>query len=92
MSVCREYIPTSTFVGDPKHIVEVVKFEELQLDFWISERETEHEMMKRRLLKVEASGHAVRRGTYAMINEQRKRIEELEARLSHIERGLCYGK
>jgi hypothetical protein len=33
----------------------------------------------------------VRRGTYASINEARKRIVELESRLEILERNICHG-
>lgn len=77
---------------DPK-IVKVDKsFSHLQYDFFLTEAESELEMLQKKVAKIEFSAHAVRRGTYALINEQRKRIEELESRLQHIERGICYGK
>jgi hypothetical protein len=75
---------------DQSHIKHIKH--EVQYDFWLESKQSEVEMLRKELAKVSASGHAVRRGTYAMINEQRKKIEELENRLIHIERGLCYGK
>lgn len=76
---------------DPK-IVKKVKKEDFQYDFFQTIEETEMEMLQKKVAKIDYSCNAVRRGTYAMINEQRKRIEELESRLNHIERGICYGK
>lgn len=61
--------------------------------------ETPHEaFMRERLERVEKiafkskeSGDRVRRGTYASINELRKSVEDVSARLEHIERAICRG-
>ena len=61
--------------------------------------ETPHEsLMRQRLEKVEAmalkskeSGDRVRKGTYASINELRKQVVDLSARLEFIERAICRG-
>lgn len=62
---------------------------EVQYDFFKEIQESEIEMLRKELAKVSASAHAVRRGTYAMINEQRKKIDDLENRLAIIERNIC---
>ena len=96
MSACKNYeiedlsLQKRFFATvDPSHIKHIKH--EVQYDFWKEIEESEVEMLRKELAKVSASGHAVRRGTYALINEQRKKIDELTERLSHIERGLCYG-
>lgn len=76
---------------DPK-IVKKVKKEDFQYDLFQTIEETEMEILQKKVDKINYSCHAVRRGTYALINEQRKLIEEMMSRLEHIERGLCYGK
>lgn len=75
---------------DQSHIKHITY--EVQYDFFKEIEESEIEMLRKELAKVSASGHAVRRGLYATLNEQRKKIDELEERLTHIERGFCYGK
>jgi Tfp pilus assembly protein PilO len=63
---------------------------EVQYDFFLEPEQSEVEMLRKELSKVAASGHSVRKGTYAMINEQRKRIEDLEERLAILERHICH--
>lgn len=92
MTVCEDYTFQKQFFAavDQSKIQKL--HHEVQYDFFLEPEESEIEMLRKDLAIVKASGHAVRRGTYAMINEQKKQITELEERLKHIERGLCYGK
>ena len=92
MTICEDYTLQKHFFStlDQSKIQKL--HHEVQYDFFLEPEESEIEMLRKDLAIVKASGHAVRRGTYAMINEQKKQIAELEERLKHIERGLCYGK
>jgi len=94
MSACKVEslnLQRAFFATVDQSLIKHIKHE-VQYDFWKEPVDSEVEMLRKELAKVSASGHAVRRGTYALINEQRKKIDELTERLTYIERGLCYGK
>jgi hypothetical protein len=72
----------------------------IQLDFW---EETEISILKSRMDKCEASGHKVRKGTYAEIgaikkesHEEiamlKKQISELKENVDLLIRNICNGK
>lgn len=92
MTACETYeIQENFFKTVDQSLIKRVPHD-LQYDFFLTEGESEVEMLRKELAVVRASGHAVRRGTYAMINQQRKQIDELEERLKIIERNICNGK
>jgi hypothetical protein len=62
----------------------------LQYDFFKT-KPTEVEVCKLEIEAVKVSGDKVRRGTYANINELKKRCYELESRLECIEKIICSG-
>lgn len=102
MSACKNYevedlsFQKRFFATVDQSLIKHIKHE-VQYDFWKEIEESEVEMLRKELAKVSASGHAVRRGTFALINEQRNMIneqknviEDLKNRLSIIERHICH--
>ena len=63
----------------------------IQLDFFKSDSECEIDALRLEMRAVKISTDKVRKSLYARNNELTKRMLELEDRLNHIERGLCYG-
>lgn len=58
----------------------------VQLDFF---EQSEISVLKDRMDKCEASGHKVRKGTYAEIGAIKKLLNDLSLRLEIIERNIC---
>lgn len=52
---------------------------------------TEIEILRMEFESLNVSHHKVRRGTYCELNKEKKRINELEERLSILERYICKG-
>lgn len=61
----------------------------VQLDFW---EETEISILKAKVEKVEDSSNKVRKSLFAKNGELTKKINELEERLTLLERNICHGK
>jgi len=64
----------------------------IQLDLFKSLEQCEIDHLRLEMIAVKQSSDKVRRGLFAKNGELTKRILELEDRIQHIERGLCYGK
>ena len=79
------------FASLDQSTIKVVKHE-LQLDFFRTESEIEVDRLIRMTEEIRDSTGKVRRALFARNSELQKRVLELEERLSHIEKGLCYGK
>lgn len=92
MTACEDYTLQKGFFATVDQSKIQKLHHEVQYDFFLEPQESEIEMMRKDIATVKASGHAVRRGTYAMINEQKKQITELEERLKILERNICHGK
>jgi hypothetical protein len=60
----------------------------IQLDFF---KETEMSILEARMDKCEKSSNNVRKSLFAKNSELTKKINELEERLSIIERNICHG-
>jgi hypothetical protein len=60
----------------------------VQLDFF---EETDLSIVKARMDKVEDSANKVRKSLFAKNGELTKKINELEERLSLLERNICHG-
>jgi capsule polysaccharide export protein KpsE/RkpR len=63
----------------------------IQLDFTKTEEECEIECLRKELDFTYKRLEAVRKGTYARLNDQAKEIEELKIRQNIIERNICIG-
>ena len=61
----------------------------IQLDFLKTPQQCFEERIASDLDKVRKSGDAVRKGTYARLNEQKKEIDDLKNRLEILERFIC---
>lgn len=61
----------------------------VQLDFFESD---ETSILKARMEKCEESANKVRKSLFAKNGELNKKINELEERLSILERNICHGK
>jgi hypothetical protein len=61
----------------------------IQLDFLKTPAQCFEEKIVSDLEKVRKSGDAVRKGTYARLNEQKKEIDDLKSRLVILERFIC---
>ena len=72
-------------------LVNIVKHN-VQLDFWHTIEETQVDKLIRIVDEIRLSSNKVRTGLYAENVALKKRVTELEERLSHIEKGFCYGK
>lgn len=64
----------------------------LQLDFFKTVEECEVDDLRKQLDETHRSLTAVRRGTYARLNEISKENVELKARLVILERHICTGE
>ncbi|MHB1059980.1 MAG: hypothetical protein ACYC0F_19125 [Rhodanobacter sp.] len=62
---------------------------QIQLDFFRSSEESELIALRDELRKTKESLDKVRKGTYARLNEQGKKVCDLEVRMNIIERGIC---
>ncbi len=62
-----------------------------QLDFWRGEEDCKFDALKARFEKVEASTEKVRKGMFARLGEQGKRLVDLENRMVILERNICRG-
>ena len=63
----------------------------VQYNIFETREESEERALLEHVKKLEDSLGKVRRGTYARIGDQNKRILELESRLEILERNICYG-
>lgn len=63
----------------------------IQLDLFKLPIESEMDALRMEMASVRASTEKVRRAIFARNGELTKRMLDLESRLEHIERGLCYG-
>lgn len=63
----------------------------IQLDFFKTDEELIIEDIQNRVEAIKISSDKVRRGTYARLNEQGKKVLELEERLCIIEKYICKG-
>ncbi len=66
-----------------------MKTECYQLDFFLSEEESEIESLRKRIEAIGASSTKVRKGTYSRIGELTKVCLDLQERLALIERNIC---
>lgn len=64
----------------------------IQLDLFKSDSECEIDALRIEMKAIKQSTEKVRKALFARNGELTKRILELEDRIQHIERGLCYGK
>jgi hypothetical protein len=74
---------------DPKIITR--RKHELQFDFFLSEKESEIDRLIRMTEEIKDSTGKVRRKLFSENSQLKKRVLELEERLSIIEKGLCHG-
>lgn len=64
---------------------------EVQYNIFESREQSEKRALLEHIAQIEESLGKVRRGTYARIGEQTKRILELESRMEVIEHNICRG-
>ena len=62
-----------------------------QLDFWRGDEECKFDALQARIDKVEGSTEKVRKGMFARLGEQGKRLLDLESRMLILERNICRG-
>ena len=64
----------------------------IQLDLFKTFEQSQIDSLRLEMHTVKQSSEKVRKGLYARNGELTKRMLELEDRLNHIERGLCYAE
>ncbi len=67
----------------------IQKIESYQLDFFLSEEESEIQGLRKQIEAIGASSTKVRKGCYAKIGELTKEVRDLSERLAIIERNIC---
>lgn len=68
------------------------KMECYQLDFWLTPEESEIRSLKEEIKAVKTSCDKVRKKLFAENGKLVKKTDELESRLSIIERNICHTK
>jgi len=92
MSACKidDYqMQKKYFAGLEQNSIKIIKHE-LQFDFFMTENESEVDRLMRITEEIRDSTGKVRRKLFAENSLLKKKMIDLEARLEHIERGLCY--
>lgn len=62
---------------------------QIQYDLFKTKEECEIEAMEKKIVDLEKTLHKVRKGTFALIGELRKKNLDLNDRLKIIERNIC---
>lgn len=91
MTACETYeIQENFFKTVDQSLIKTMKHD-LQYDFFLTEQESEVERLIRMTEEIKKSTGAVRRKLFAENGSLKKRVLELEQRLSYIESYICNG-
>ena len=73
-----------------QNLIKYVPEHEIQYDFWLTPKESEIEMMQKKVADLNVSFHRVRRCIFAENGALKKRVTEMEDRLAILERHICH--